>query len=1252
MLQKLFFIVAILICFNMNGQSTDLSISVEAQNLSGSSISQAHIYEEFQYLVTISNSGNTTSAAQFSQSINPDVTVVSYISQNATLGATPITNFNLNANVLTGTITTMPMSSSIEVKIIVRAPTYTGGIATTATINSPNATDTNTSNNSSVISIDVVDVVVDFTVSLTQITPTVGTPINAWGDVVTYQFTITNNSVIDYELDGFTAFAGVNSPFSYGSPIIKPLSVNCIQATGGATCVDLPAIPDDSIELVTNGDFVILEFSDGYFFVSGGALTFEMQYQFLEPDCSIENLPIATYNYIHLTLDHENISSNNSNEVITNLIQADLCNSTDLCINTIQTNPATNIVNFEEEVTFETTFCNNGPIDSNAIAYLRNTSPGIDWEIISVTCISSTNPNDLCDTISFSIISDYWVTNNFFIPVDATVLVETVVKFKDPECSFNPDNNIGKVKSGISIGSPDLFDHEPTNNIDEEDLILPPDTPCTSDFGDITITKTQISPDLPEGSSPSNTTAWGPIAYEIEVSNLSEFDAYITLSDYVTTTTAIATLVSVECVATTGTASCFTVTNANIGVPFDGVPDDDGNPDVFWEVLDTENKMLPALSAITFHVVVNWQPLCSLTGIPVKNIVSVTALEPFFETNTSNNTANSTTYFAPCVDLIVQTFPEFTSVSVNDNFNWIVDVTNSNVSSNAVDVYFEDVLDNAFTLNGTPTCTVTSGNATCITSFNISGNTISGIIPFMEENSTVQISIPVTAPSYGGAFINTAEAVPNIINNEEQTPETNISVSSVLVLAPSVSKIFQPDLVYTNNESTLTFTVNNINTSGVQNNISFTDNLPNGLVLASNPQWENSNGSTATFLGTIGDTFVGVSNLSMPQGVASCTFSVQVVSATVNYYVNDASNFSDQNNIDTSQIYATLEVVEDPSNVDIEVLKNVNPTEAEIGETVTFTISVANLGTTNATLVEVLDQLPDGYVLDTFTTSYGDYNQATGIWSLPLLLPNQTETLTITAQVVAATNLLNTASLLQLQETDLNSNNNLDTAEVQIVVVPVNVDIEVLKNVNLTEAEIGETVTFTISVANLGTTNATLVEVLDQLPDGYVLDTFTTSYGDYNQATGIWSLPLLLPNQTETLTITAQVVATTNLLNTASLFQLNEVETNTSNNSSQAAVTVSNCLTIPQAFSPNNDLLNDTFVIPCIRDYGENYIKIFNRYGVLVYEMENYNNSWNGKPNRGMQFSANEKLPIGTYFYILEIKSIAYKKTSWIYLNY
>src|SRR5690606_13235704 len=170
------------------------------------------------------------------------------------------------------------------------------------------------------------------------------------------------------------------------------------------------------------------------------------------------------------------------------------------------------------------------------------------------------------------------------------------------------------------------------------------------------------------------------------------------------------------------------------------------------------------------------------------------------------------------------------------------------------------------------------------------------------------------APNFGGAFNNIAEAIPNMINNQEVTPDTNVSINSVQVLAPTLTKSFNPETITVGQESTLTFTVQNLSTNPSQNNISFTDNLPPNLFLSGPIIWVEDNGCTATFSGNNGDDFIAVSDLSFPLGVTSCTFSVTVTSNISGVYINNHSNFSNQSNIDTTQTSATLTVVEDTSN--------------------------------------------------------------------------------------------------------------------------------------------------------------------------------------------------------------------------------------------------------------------------------------------------------------------------------------------------
>jgi gliding motility-associated-like protein len=74
-------------------------------------------------------------------------------------------------------------------------------------------------------------------------------------------------------------------------------------------------------------------------------------------------------------------------------------------------------------------------------------------------------------------------------------------------------------------------------------------------------------------------------------------------------------------------------------------------------------------------------------------------------------------------------------------------------------------------------------------------------------------------------------------------------------------------------------------------------------------------------------------------------------------------------------------------------------------------------------------------------------------------------------------------------------------------------------------------------------------------------------------------------------------------------------------------------LEMPNGFSPNGDGANDFFVVHGIDAYPINVISIYNRWGNIVYEKENYQNEWNGENNLG------EALPDATYFVVLSVEA-------------
>lgn len=72
------------------------------------------------------------------------------------------------------------------------------------------------------------------------------------------------------------------------------------------------------------------------------------------------------------------------------------------------------------------------------------------------------------------------------------------------------------------------------------------------------------------------------------------------------------------------------------------------------------------------------------------------------------------------------------------------------------------------------------------------------------------------------------------------------------------------------------------------------------------------------------------------------------------------------------------------------------------------------------------------------------------------------------------------------------------------------------------------------------------------------------------------------------------------------------------------------CLTITNAFTPNGDGINDTWILYRYRCFKKLAVNVYNRYGNLVYHAEDYKNDWNAK-------YINKILPDATYYFVLKV---------------
>jgi len=82
-------------------------------------------------------------------------------------------------------------------------------------------------------------------------------------------------------------------------------------------------------------------------------------------------------------------------------------------------------------------------------------------------------------------------------------------------------------------------------------------------------------------------------------------------------------------------------------------------------------------------------------------------------------------------------------------------------------------------------------------------------------------------------------------------------------------------------------------------------------------------------------------------------------------------------------------------------------------------------------------------------------------------------------------------------------------------------------------------------------------------------------------------------------------------------------------------------ITIPNAFTPNNDGINDFWNIDALVTYPTCFVSVFDRNGQKVYQSTGYPKPWDGT-------RSGSPLPAGTYYYIIDLKNNTPKLTGWV----
>jgi gliding motility-associated-like protein len=85
--------------------------------------------------------------------------------------------------------------------------------------------------------------------------------------------------------------------------------------------------------------------------------------------------------------------------------------------------------------------------------------------------------------------------------------------------------------------------------------------------------------------------------------------------------------------------------------------------------------------------------------------------------------------------------------------------------------------------------------------------------------------------------------------------------------------------------------------------------------------------------------------------------------------------------------------------------------------------------------------------------------------------------------------------------------------------------------------------------------------------------------------------------------------------------------------------------------TPNGDGKNDFLVLDGIENSPSNELKIFNRYGVMVYSKMNYQNEFEGKSNRKGVINRESGLQSGVYFYVITLMELRQRHQGYLYIS-
>ncbi|MEQ3676688.1 MAG: gliding motility-associated C-terminal domain-containing protein, partial [Dokdonia sp.] len=338
---------------------------------------------------------------------------------------------------------------------------------------------------------------------------------------------------------------------------------------------------------------------------------------------------------------------------------------------------------------------------------------------------------------------------------------------------------------------------------------------------------------------------------------------------------------------------------------------------------------------------------------------------------------------------------------------------------------------------------------------------------------------------------------------------------------------------------------------------------------------------------------------------------------------------------------------------------------AQVGETITYAFTVTNTGNFTITNIVITDPLVavDGGPID---LEPGEVDSTTF-----------TATYVLTQEDVDAGGVMNQATATgqdpdgnDISDTsDDDSNFEDDTT---ITDLPSQISLSLEKSGEWVDlngdgfAQVGELINYTFTVYNTGEATLSNILVTDPLVtvDGGPI---TLGLGESDDTTFTAVYILTEEDIAQNLVVNQAVVTGTDGVNTTQDLSDDpndptDFDENNDGEPDDPTITIFEGvlnvedITVFNGISADDDGINDILIFEGIENFPDNNVQIFNRWGVQVYERDGYKNdsrAFNGTSEGRFTISENKKLPVGTYYYIVNYLTAdgPRQKVGYLYIN-